>query len=262
MVLLVVDPTDPRLKRGDKHAAVGTVQRALNRSGATPALDEDGDFGGRTEAATLRFQAASPRVRGVIGGVVCFTTLEALYVLPVVSEQLKAAPLPQHIDNRDWASKIRHRRINLGSMTVNPNTRMVEPCTGNGFLLEGFEHLVGGRMEYNKAGEFWVFHNREDLDRASAAKNECALLVQSFGVDKTRNWRRGPQVRALLALTRGTVIATLRDGVYYSDHSGRSHVGIFDSFIIGKDGKRTGFRMYDQSNGADIKLSTYQFYDK
>jgi hypothetical protein len=66
-------------------------------------------------------------------------------------------------------------------------------------------------------------------DSARLIKNECAQFVQFFGVPRTKTWRRGPQLCFLEpgSLPVGTVVATLRDGMYHNDYSGRSHVGIY-----------------------------------
>lgn len=84
----------------------------------------------------------------------------------------------------------------------------------------------------------------------SAAKDEseCAALVQSFGVPNTNRWRRGPRVQDIESLVPGTVVATLGTGVYLSDYSGKSHVGIF----LWKTGH--GLAMLDQYKGGDGTL--------
>ena len=248
-----------RFGRGTKHVAVRTVQEALNNKGAQPQLSVDGDFGKRTERAVLKFQMDEERVQGVTGGIVDPQTLFVLRVLESVSEQIRKAPIPEHVETNDWQIKLGYDRISLGQTTVGPNLGQVTPATGSAFKLYGFETLLGGRIENVKGT--WIFHGKDDPDRGDVTKNECALLVQAFGCGRTRNWRRGPHVRALRHIPRGTVVATLRDGVYYSDHSGRSHVGIFDSFISGANGQPKGFRMFDQSNGNDIKLRDFNFFD-
>jgi hypothetical protein len=80
---------------------------------------------------------------------------------------------------------------------------------------------------------------------AAADKSECAALVQSFGVSNTNRWRRGPRVQDIETLEPGTVIATLGSGVYLSDYSGKSHVGIF----LRKDD--LGLVMLDQFRGGE-----------
>jgi hypothetical protein len=76
-------------------------------------------------------------------------------------------------------------------------------------------------------------------------KSECAALVQCLGVSNTRYWRRGPRVQGMNpSPDPGTVIATLGTGVYLSDYSGQSHVGIF----LGQD--KSGLWMLDQYVGS------------
>jgi hypothetical protein len=83
---------------------------------------------------------------------------------------------------------------------------------------------------------------------AAADKSECAALVQSLGVPNTNRWRRGPRVQDIETLEPGTVIATLGSGVYLSDYSGKSHVGIF---LRKTD---LGLVMLDQFRGGNGKL--------
>jgi hypothetical protein len=83
---------------------------------------------------------------------------------------------------------------------------------------------------------------------AAADKSECAALVQSLGVPNTNRWRRGPRVQDIKTLEPGTVIATLGSGVYLSDYSGKSHVGIF---LRKTD---LGLVMLDQFRGGNGKL--------
>jgi hypothetical protein len=84
------------------------------------------------------------------------------------------------------------------------------------------------------------------LYRAAADESECAALVQSLGVPHTKYWRRGPRVQDISneGLPRGTVVATLGSGVYLSDYSGKSHVGI----VLRKTDQ--GLFMLDQFRGA------------
>ena len=56
------------LRRGSKGAAVRNVQLLLNTAGASPALNDDGDFGGKTEAAVKAFQkSVGLFIDGVVG---------------------------------------------------------------------------------------------------------------------------------------------------------------------------------------------------
>jgi hypothetical protein len=86
------------------------------------------------------------------------------------------------------------------------------------------------------------------LYRAAADKSECAALVQSLGVPNTNRWRRGPRVQDIEVLEPGTIIATLGSGVYLSDYSGKSHVGVF----LRKT--KLELVMLDQFRGGDGRL--------
>ena len=250
----VCDQTLPRLMRGHKHMAVRLIQDALNKNGFY--LSVDGDFGQHTERAVAKFQRQKDSVKGATAGVVGPGTLAALGVAGPVATSLAKAP-PQHVGNGDWHGKLSYARDTMGGTVVDPNTGATVPAVGKAWVLAGYKDLVGGRVTNDN--NVWDFHGPDDPDRTTIGNNECARLVQAFGCSLTRYWRRGPQVKSLSHIPPGTVIATLRDGVYWNDHSGRSHVGIFDSFILGANGTRTGFRMYDQSNHADIALRSFKF---
>lgn len=252
----VRDPKEPKLLRGDKHVAVKVVQDALNKRGAGLAVD--GDFGGHTERVVTQFQHDIDRVEGATAGIVGTSTLNALGVTGPVRDMLVKAP-PKHVEG-DWQGSLGYRKASLGTLTVDPNSRRMVPAVGQAWILSGYKALAGGRVTHAK--KVWSFHDAEDPDRTSASKNECALLVQAFGCGGTSMWRRGPHVRSMSYIPRGTVIATLRDGVYWNDHSGRSHVGIFEEFVPGKNGQKGGFRMYDQFNGGDIAPRTIKFCDQ
>jgi hypothetical protein len=96
-------------------------------------------------------------------------------------------------------------------------------------------------------GTFLVPEDHALYDAASD-KSECAALVQAFGLPNTNQWRRGPRVQDVAILAPGTVIATLGSGVYLSDYSGKSHVGIF----LAKTAR--GIVMLDQYRGGGGKL--------
>jgi hypothetical protein len=136
-----------------------------------------------------------------------------------------------------------------------------ERFVGNAYRVEGLDGLLtklGLRDMPEEAvskvriapldeGNF-VVPEGHVLYNAAADKSECAALVQSLGVPNTNQWRRGPRVQDIDYLPRGTVIATLGTGVYLSDYSGRSHVGIF----LSKDDH--GLWMLDQYRGGEGKV--------
>jgi hypothetical protein len=239
------------LMKGDKHPAVGVLQKALNDAGAMPKLAVDNDFGKLTKEAVRHYQERTPHRSPRIGGIMCFEELEALHIQRQVQELVAKQPLV-HVETENWKKNLSFKRFRLSEYSVNPNTGKAEAVPGMAWQLSGYESLIGGRIDlYN--GVF-SFHSKKDPDRVERGKNECALLVQAFGCPKTSFWRRGPQVKTCPVIPVGTVIATLRDGVYYSDHSGRSHVGIFISRSA------NGITMIDQWNGRDIG-TTPRAYD-
>jgi len=140
--------------------------------------------------------------------------------------------------------------------------RRGEQFIGSAYRVDGLDKLLkklglqdkaqppqDARSEYRVAlldeGKF-IVPEKHVLRAAAVDKSECAALVQSLGVSNTRFWRRGPRVQSMLPAqpAPGTVIATLGTGVYLSDYSGQSHVGIF----LGQD--RQGLWMLDQYVGA------------
>jgi hypothetical protein len=136
-----------------------------------------------------------------------------------------------------------------------------ERFVGNAYRVEGLDGLLtklGLRDVPEEAvsrmriaplddGNF-VVPEGHVLYNAAADKSECAALVQTLGVPNTNRWRRGPRVQDIEFLPRGTVIGTLGTGVYLSDYSGRSHVGIF----LSNDGH--GLWMLDQYRGGEGKV--------
>lgn len=119
---------------------------------------------------------------------------------------------------------------------------------GRGFVLQDFEKYE------NYAIRLLGGYSVAPWDPRKLIKNECAQLVQFFGVPRTREWRAGPQVCFLDQgdIPSGTVVATLRDNMYHNDYSGRSHVGIYlrhDPFGT----KGGGVLLLDQFNKNPIK---------
>jgi peptidoglycan hydrolase-like protein with peptidoglycan-binding domain len=56
------------IKKGDSGSAVVSIQKALNKLGAKPALDEDGVFGNDTQKAVKAFQTKKKlQVDGIVG---------------------------------------------------------------------------------------------------------------------------------------------------------------------------------------------------
>lgn len=121
---------------------------------------------------------------------------------------------------------------------------------GRGFVVHGYEQYAN--WEVKLAG------SRIVRPFTGTINNECAQFVQLFGVPRTTFWRRGPQVCHMApgSLPVGTVVATLRDGTYHSDYSGRSHVGIYlghDPYEPAQGNRNAGgVRLMDQYNHAPI----------
>ena len=256
----VVERTRPWLMRGDRDPAVRPLQEALNRRGASPRLSVDGDFGRHTHAAVIDFQKKTPEIQNVTGGVAGEKTLRALafderVCLPMRRPRV-AGPIsrPAHEDaSPDWRKELGlgFERVSYGNLCMDPNTETLAPVPGLAYVVSGCEKLAGSRVTCPDG--VWLRHGPADPDRTLQDRNECALYPQCFGVSRCGTWRRGPQVMKLApaSLRPGTVVATMRDGVYHSDYSGRSHVGVFDSFAMQGD-KVVGFYLWEQYNGADI----------
>jgi hypothetical protein len=133
-----------------------------------------------------------------------------------------------------------------------------ERFIGKAYRVEGLDKLLAALgLEAQKVGTvsnkriaplddgYYMVPEGHPLYGAAKDASECAALVQAFGVPNTNRWRRGPHVQDIAVLTPGTVIATLGTGVYLSDYSGKSHVGIF----LGKTDK--GLVMLDQYRGGE-----------
>jgi hypothetical protein len=244
---------DLALMKGDKHPAVGELQAALNRLGARPRLAVDNDFGNYTRKAVLDFQLSQPKLSCTYGGIAGPETLDGLGILSDV--QLLALELPLfHITSENWAAPLGVRRVLYSESGFRKDAPYDVPIpinyVGTAFVLSGYESLVGGRIAVRNG--VYVFHGPGDPDRVEVKKNECAALVQAFGLPQTKHWRRGPRVLDANPLP-GTVVATLRDDMYHNDYSGRSHVAIF----LSKDSG--GIHTLEQWNGRDIHRGYRKF---
>lgn len=280
------------LKRGDVGPAVREAQGNLRAAGV--AVKVDGVFGPDTDAATRTFQKARGlQVDGKVGRLTWAALhrtsaahppgggfdpfdasdyadwLRGKYDAWFAQEERRAVPAravrpatpPARAPERPTPRPVAPRgpsqpRPGIISQTQNKkHSRIAFPgYEGKGYVLndflklEGWEvKLVGGHMVRPHTGKI---------------KNECAQLVQLFGVPHTSAWRRGPQVCHMApgTLPVGAVVATLRNNKYYSDYSGRSHVGIYlghDPYIRAEgNGNAGGVRLLDQYNGARIEART------
>jgi Putative peptidoglycan binding domain len=242
------------LMKGDKHPAVGKLQEALNRLGATPQLVVDDDYGNFTKIAVRRFQESQPKLTCVFGGIAGTETLDRLGIRIEVEKLVLRLPLI-HNASENWAAPLGVNRVGYSELGPrNSDAGQIldfVQYSGTAFVLTGYETLMGGRVALSLG--VYVFHGRNDPDRVEVKSNECASLVQAFGLPQTRHWRRGPRVRDMAAVLPGTVVATMRDDRYYSDYSGRSHVAIF----LRKDDH--GMLTVDQWNGSDIHQEHRRF---
>jgi hypothetical protein len=152
--------------------------------------------------------------------------------------ELKAAPRGERFGNAYRVGQLDVLLAKLGlrdgQEEMISKKRVVILDEGNFMVPEGHPLYSGGQMP--DAVKRMGLSNATD-------KSECAALVQSLGVPNTNRWRRGPRVKDIDMLPRGTVIATLHRGVYMSDYSGESHVGVF----LSKDDH--GLWMLDQHIG-------------
>ena len=204
-----------------------------------------------------QFQEAQPDLQCSYAGVAGPETQQRLGIKIKVDQLVAKFPLLHNATN-SWAKDFRVERImyshygykDAGGVTGREIMRYI----GLGFVLSGYDHLIGGRITYSK-GQY-TFHGPKDPDLVEVKKSECAALVQAFGLPHTSKWRRGPRVKDLPQIKRGTVVATLRDDQYYQETGpaqGRTHVGIFLSQDNG------GISILDQSNTHSITKNRIKF---
>ena len=132
---------------------------------------------------------------------------------------------------------------------------------GKGYVIKDFKKYQGSAIQLNP---------EKILPIGSAFpagfNNQCVSFVRFFGLPQTSSWKKGPRVCDLEPgeVPEGTVVATLRDGIYYSDTSGRSHVGIYlshddyKSYLSSKNGQ-AGVHMVDQYATVPIDTRTKQY---
>ena len=268
------------VRLGDQGSIVREVQGNLRFTGA--AIKVDGLFGAKTDAAVRAFQKSRGMAQDGVAGP---RTLSALHSL----QAPKKAPAQDSFDPGRfgaWLARlpgavydaITPEEAGLPTRAA-PTARQVAPAArpaaptashgkpvvspgqnrkhrrisfpgheGRGYVLQDFE-----RYE-NYAIRLLPSVSVAPWDPKKLINNECAQLVQFFGVARTRDWRRGPQVCFLDQgeIPPGTVVATLRDGRYHNDYSGRSHVGIYLRHDpVGTKGG--GVLLLDQFNKNPIK---------
>jgi hypothetical protein len=246
------------LRKGDKGKEVREIQGLLNSKFGKLVLKPDGDFGGKTDAAVRQFQTSLKlKADGVVGPI----TWNALH-----SKALKA--LFEHRASAHDGFSAATLAAFLANQ-ANSDTKLAAPPSnlkhcqrtsfkgyvGRGYVIKDFKKFARGAIQLRPSVK--IIDPGEMLP--PGFKNECAALVQYFGVPNTRYWLRGPRVCDFKPgeLAEGTVVATLRDGKYYSDYSGRSHVGIYlshhdyASYLSSKDSS-VGVTIMEQYNGTVI----------
>ena len=235
------------LMKGDKHPAVGMLQDALNRYGAFPTLPPTTISANSQSGRSASSRRISRSCNSPTAALPICRRWTCWGIRLGVERLVWKAPL-QYNPSQDWAAYLDVRRVkysDYGFINTDPG-QVATPVqyVATGFVLSNYRHLIGGRITVSKNGVY-TFHGVDDPDRVEVKKNECAALVQAFGVTRTGTWRRGPRVKGNNILP-GTVVATMRDDKYYSDYSGRSHVAIFESQTS------NGICTIDQWNGSDI----------
>lgn len=278
------------LRKGDKGKAVREIQGLLNSKAGKLILNADGDFGGKTEAAVKEFQTKMKlKVDGAVGPKTwealhrealkaqfdnCFPAHDTFSLLElekfftglfkpaesgVVSTSIKPSPTktPNAPQNTTPAPAIVKR-----TDFKNYQRTSFHGYTGQGYVIKDFKKFESGAIQLRPTVKI--------IEPSGAIpvgfKNECASYVQYFGIPNTRTWLRGPRVCDFKPgeLPEGTVIATLRDGKYYSDYSGRSHVGIYLSHhdysnYLSSKNKALGVTIMEQYNGHKISKKTKMY---
>jgi hypothetical protein len=292
---------DVVLKLGMRGPLVREAQGLINSYFGSIRLRPDSDFGPRTEAVVKEIQTSLKiKVDGIIGprtwsvlrrrgqvtadpvgnGIDLFSlrdledfyrSLPARFGGPGVqpkasapsSKLLNGAPAPSANGQSSARSASAQNIPKVVSVKDFRNFQRIsfEGYAGRGYVIKDFRKFEGCGIRLLPTKEI-----REAGASLTGFKNECAQFVQYFGVPNTGTWRRGPRVCDFKPgeLAAGTVVATLRDGKYYSDYSGRSHVGIYLShtdyqqYLSGSD-PNGAMRMMDQFNGNKITTRTYKY---
>ncbi len=285
------------IRLGSTGTAVREVQGLLNSKFGTRRLKADGNFGPLTEAVVKEFQTkAKLKADGIIGPrtqTALHSHGEKPAAMSVGQDAFSMQDLEKFFANLSkmvsapWASP---RPFNTSGATQDPSgpshtapasssaatttttATKVPPIVkvtdlknysrigfadyaGQGYVIKDFSKFEGGAIQLLPKQ---VIVQAQDA-MPQGLKNECAQFVQYFGIPNTRSWKRGPRVCDFKPseLPVGTVVATLRDGKYYSDYSGRSHVGIYLSHddyssYLESSSSSAGVTLLDQWNGTRI----------
>lgn len=267
------------VKKGDRSVAVREIQGLLNSWFRAFRVKPDGDFGAKTEAAVMDFQREAGLLPDGIVGPKTYAALHGVSIgepsgvdtLSVIEEGFTALKglVGNALKSITTGNPIAQRSTNSPSVHSKKDDQQkltrgrFQGYEGRSYIIssEAYKRFEGGAIQLGQP--------RVVLERGKpiplGLKNECVHLVAYFGVPWTREWRRGPRVCDFLPgeLPVGTVVATLRDNCYYSDYSGRSHVGIYlshgcyERFLKSRDG--SGVLMMDQYNGHEIAQRLRQY---
>lgn len=185
---------------------------------------------------------------------------------PVPTRARTTTPTPRPAPMRTPAQTAAHNktpRVTLGADGNRFRRISFDGYEGRGWIIKNFTDMRGKQVREFRNGTFAV----NPVGGKRFGVNECAHLVKYYGVPYTGTWRRGPQVCHMKAgeLPVGTVIATLRDGSYHSDYSGRSHVGIYlghDDYgaYTASGSKTAGVLMLNQWNGVDVQTTKRPYW--
>lgn len=281
------------LRKGDKGKAVREIQGLLNSKAGKITVKPDGDFGGKTETAVKEFQS---KMKFKVDGIVGPKTWDALHNEALKAQFDNCFSMHDWFSlielEKFFTGLTKHPLLNAtASLTHNspPTSVGTQPAkeagspknnvataapnivkstdfknyqrtsfqgySGQGYVIKDFKKFENGAIQLLPTVK--IIEPNEAIP--SGFKNECASYVQYFGIPNTRSWLRGPRVCDFKPgeLPEGTVVATLRDGKYYSDYSGRSHVGIYlnhddyTSYLSSKN-KSVGITLMDQFNDNKI----------
>ncbi|RYY77061.1 MAG: peptidoglycan-binding protein [Gammaproteobacteria bacterium] len=278
------------IRKGDKGKAVREIQGLLNSRAGKIVLNPDGDFGGKTETFVKEFQTKMKlKADGVVGPKTwqalhnealksqfdnCFTVHDWFSLTDL--QKFFNGLAPNSSQNKNSQNpKPSTPKAQLGKTSDTPKSTDIISAPaivkqtdfknyrrisfhgyiGQGYVIKDFRKFEGGAIQL--IPEIKIIQSDDRLP--GGFRNECASYVQYFGVPNTKTWLRGPRVCDFKPgeLPEGIVVATLRDGKYYSDYSGRSHVGIYLSHddystYLETKSKISGVNLLDQWNGVKI----------
>ena len=284
------------LRKGDRGKAVREIQGLLNSRAGKIVLKPDGDFGGKTEAAVKEFQTKLKlKADGVVGSKTwdalhnealtanfdncisahdwfSLTDLQKFFNGLTAQSPQSSAPTASKAPQNHKPStpttqpaKTPETPKSTGTISATAIVKQTDfknyqrttfhGYVGQGYVIKDFKKFENGAIQLRP--EVKIIEPNGSIP--PNFKNECASYVQYFGIPNTKTWLRGPRVCDFKPgeLPEGTVVATLRDGKYYSDYSGRSHVGIYLSHddyatYLSSNSGSLGVKIIEQYNGHKI----------